>query len=176
MTLLSYSSANATNLVTVIDPAVPPTSSVLPRVALNTILAALFGLLAVIAIAVIAEQLDDSIKDPDEISRVTSLNTLGAISRMKTSRGRSEIYQLASVLYPSSSASEAYRKLRANLEFASVDEPIRSLLVTSAVPGEGKTVTAANLAVVFAQTGRSVVLIDADLRKPGVHRLFAAAE
>ena len=173
VTLLSYSSANATNLVTVIDPAVPPTSPVLPRVALNTILAALFGLLAVIAIAVIAEQLDDSIKDPDEISRLTSLNTLGAIPQMKTSRGRSEIYQLASVLYPSSSASEAYRKLRANLEFASVDEPIRSLLVTSAVPGEGKTVTAANLAVVFAQTGRSVVLIDADLRKPGVHRLFA---
>jgi tyrosine-protein kinase len=173
VTLLSYSSANATNLITVIDPAVPPTSSVLPRVAVNTLLAALFGLLAVIAIAVIAEQLDDSIKDPDEISRLTSLNTLGAIPQMKTSPGRSEIYQLASVLYPSSSASEAYRKLRANLEFAAVDEPIRSLLVTSAVPGEGKTVTAANLAVVFAQTGRNVVLIDADLRKPGVHRLFA---
>ena len=173
VTLLSYSSANATNLVTVIDPAVAPTSPVLPRVALNTILAAMFGLLAVIALAFIAEQLDDSIKDPDEISRLTSLNTLGAIPQMKTGRGRSEIYQLASVVYPRSRASEAYRKLRANLDFASVDEPIRSLLITSAVPGEGKTVTAANLAVVFAQTGRSVVLIDADLRKPGVHRLFA---
>jgi polysaccharide biosynthesis transport protein len=172
-TLLSYSSGSATNLLTVVDPAVPPESAVLPRVALNTLLGVMFGLLAVLAVAFIAEQLDDSIKDPDEILRVTSLNTLGTIARMKTSRGRSEIYQLASVLYPSSSASEAYRKLRASLEFASVDEPIRSLLVTSAVSGEGKTVTAANLAVVFAQTGRNVVLIDADLRKPGVHQLFS---
>jgi capsular exopolysaccharide synthesis family protein len=172
-TLLSYSSSGATNLLTVVDPAVPPGSPVLPRVPLNTLLGVLFGLLAVLAVAFIVDQLDDSIKDPDEILRVTSLNTLGAISRIKTGRGRSEIYQLASVLYPTSSASEAYRKLRASVEFASVDEPIRSLLVTSAVPGEGKTVTAANLAVVFAQTGRSVVLIDADLRKPGLHRLFS---
>ena len=170
--LLSYSSGGANNLLTIIDPAVAPTSSVLPRVALNTILAALFGLVVVMAVAFIAEQLDDSIKNPDTVEHVTSLSTLGSISQMKSSRGRSEIYQVASLLYPTSSATEAYRKLRASVEFASVDAPIRSLLVTSAMPGEGKTVTAVNLAIVFAQTGRNVLLIDADLRKPGVHKLF----
>ena len=61
---------------------------------------------------------------------------------------------------------------RTNIEFSALDKPIQTLLVTSAVPGEGKTVTAANLAVVFAQAGRRVLLVDADLRKPGVHIIF----
>jgi succinoglycan biosynthesis transport protein ExoP len=171
-TLLSYSSGSATNLLTIIDPAVPPANAVLPRVALNTLLGAIFGLIAVMAVAFIAQQLDDSIKDPDTVEEVTGLSTLASISQMNTTRDRNEMYQLAAILYPRSSTTEAYRKLRASVEFASVDAPIRSILVTSAVPGEGKSVTAANLAVVFAQTGRNVVLIDADLRKPGVHALF----
>jgi non-specific protein-tyrosine kinase len=82
------------------------------------------------------------------------------------------MYQLAAILYPRSGATESYRTLRTNVEFASVDAPIRTLLVTSALPGEGKTVTASNLAVVFAQAGRRVILVDADLRQPGVDRLF----
>jgi len=69
-------------------------------------------------------------------------------------------------------AAEAYRTLRTNLEFASVDEPVRTLLVTSSIPGEGKTTTSSNLAVAFAQAGRTVILVDADLRKPGIHKLF----
>jgi capsular exopolysaccharide synthesis family protein len=82
------------------------------------------------------------------------------------------MYRLALLLYPRSAAAEGYRSLRTNLEFASVDSPIETLLVTSAMPGEGKTVTAANLAIVFAQAGRRVLLVDADLRKPGVHTPF----
>ena len=86
--------------------------------------------------------------------------------------GRREIYQLAALLYPRSSIAEGYRTLRTNIEFASIDAPIRTLLVASARSGEGKTVTATNLAVVFAQAGRKVLLVDADLRQPGVHLLF----
>jgi capsular exopolysaccharide synthesis family protein len=82
------------------------------------------------------------------------------------------MYRLALLLYPRSAAAEGFRTLRTNLEFASVDSPIGTLLVTSAMPGEGKTVTAANLAIVFAQAGRRVLLVDADLRKPGVHTPF----
>jgi non-specific protein-tyrosine kinase len=82
------------------------------------------------------------------------------------------MYQLAALLYPRSGVAEAYRTLRTNIEFSALDAPIRTLLVTSSVPGEGKTVTAANLAVVFAQAGRRVLLVDADLRKPGVHIIF----
>ena len=69
-------------------------------------------------------------------------------------------------------ATEAYRVLRTNLQFASVDRPIRTLLITSPAPGEGKTLTAANLAVALAQAGRRVILVDADLRKPRLHHVF----
>jgi non-specific protein-tyrosine kinase len=112
------------------------------------------------------------VKSPEDVEEVADLRTLGAIERMKGDRNRGEIYRLTALLYPRSSAAEAYRMLRTNIEFASLDGPIRTLLVTSSAPGDGKTVTAANLAVVFAQAGRRVLLVDADLRKPGVHQVF----
>jgi capsular exopolysaccharide synthesis family protein len=87
-------------------------------------------------------------------------------------KGRSEIYRLVTLLYPRSAVAESYRMLRSNLEFARVDRPIHTILVTSSLPGEGKTVTAANLAIAFALEGRRVLLIDADLRRPGLHTLF----
>jgi capsular exopolysaccharide synthesis family protein len=123
-------------------------------------------------IAFVLHYLDDSIRDPDAVQEVAGLSTLGTIARMRGDRDRSEIYRLATLLYPRSSIAEAYRALRTNIEFSSVDAPIRTLLVTSSIPGEGKTTTAANLAVVFAQAGRRVLLLDADLRKPGVHLVF----
>jgi polysaccharide biosynthesis transport protein len=171
-TLLSYSSGNASSLISVIEPAVAETAPVSPKPMLNTLLAAIFGLMVALGIAFAAEYLDDTIKEPDAVLDVTGLSTLGALPRMKGDRARGEIYRLAALLYPRSGVAEAYRSLRANIEFASVDVPIRTLLVTSSIPGEGKTVTAANLAVVFAQAGRRVLLVDGDLRKPGVHLLF----
>ncbi|HWI52857.1 MAG TPA: CpsD/CapB family tyrosine-protein kinase [Symbiobacteriaceae bacterium] len=73
---------------------------------------------------------------------------------------------------PGAIASEAYRVLRTNLQFLGLDEPLRTMLVTSATPGEGKSTTVANLAVAFAQTGARVCLVDADLRRPTVAKLF----
>jgi capsular exopolysaccharide synthesis family protein len=123
-------------------------------------------------LAFLLEQLDDSIKDSDAVRTVTGLNTLASVERMMGAPSSDPIYRLAALTYPNSSAAEAYRTLRSNVEFASIDEPCRSLLVTSAAPGEGKSVTAANLAVVYAQTGRNVLLVDADLRKGAVHEMF----
>ena len=100
---------------------------------------------------------------------VVGLPTLGTITKMRGGKERSEIYRLATLLYPRAPVAEAYRSLRTNVEFAAVDAPLRHLLVTSSVPSEGKTTTAANLAVVFAQAGRRTILLDADFRKPGVH-------
>ena len=174
-TLLPQSSASASNVLTVVEPAVPPTVPVAPLPLLNTLLAATLGLLAVAGIAFVTEQLDDSIKDADEAREVTSLGNLGTIAQMKTDRGRKEIYRMVTLLYPRSSIAEAYRALRVNVEFASVDEPLHTLLVTSAAPGEGKTTTASNLAVAFAQAGRRVLLVDADLRWPGVQKYFDLA-
>jgi succinoglycan biosynthesis transport protein ExoP len=163
---------SAANAVTVVDPATPPEGPASPRVLLNTLLAALVGLLLALGIAFTMEYLDDTVKSSEDVEAATGLATLGTVIKMKGDKGRSEIYSLATLLYPRGPAAEAYRTMRTNLEFAAVDEPIRALLVTSSLPGEGKTTTASNLAVAFAQAGRRVILVDADLRKPGVHRLF----
>ena len=75
-------------------------------------------------------------------------------------------------LNPHSAISEVYRMMRTNLDFMSLDEPIKSMAITSTMPGEGKTVTGANLAIVNAQAGRRTIIVDADLRKPMMHRVF----
>ncbi|MDM5441345.1 CpsD/CapB family tyrosine-protein kinase [Bacillus hominis] len=80
--------------------------------------------------------------------------------------------QLIAYEQPKSSVSEQYRNIRTNIEFASIDKKIRSLIVTSANQSEGKTTTAANIAIVFAQQGKKVLLIDADLRKPALHQMM----
>ena len=160
------------NAVTVVDPATPPLQPSSPRVLLNTLLAALVGLLLALGIAFTMEYLDDTVKSSEDVEDATGLATLGTVLKMKGEKGRSEVYRLATLLYPRGPAAEAYRTLRTNLEFASVDEPVRTLLVTSSIPSEGKTTTSGNLAVAFAQAGRRVILLDADLRKPGIHRLF----
>ena len=166
---LAGSSANA---ITVVDPATPPAEPSSPRVLLNTLIAAIVGLLIALGIALALEYLDDTVKSSDDVEAATGLPTLGTIVKMKNEKGRNEIYQLATLLYPRGAAAEAYRTLRTNLAFASVDVPVRTLLVTSSIPGEGKTTTSGNLAVAFAQAGRRVILLDADLRKPGIDRLF----
>jgi len=170
--LLSFSSAGAANLLSVIQPAVVPGEPISPRPLLNTLLAAALGLLIAGAVVFIAAYLDDRIKNADDVEEVVGLPTLGSVMRMKGDSGRNEIYRLATLVYPRSAASESYRMLRSNLEFASVDRAVQTLLVTSALPGEGKSVTAANLAIAFALQGRRVLLVDADLRKPNLHLLF----
>ncbi len=166
---LSQTSSNA---LTVVDPATPPQQPASPRVLLNTLIAALVGLLIALGIAWTMDYLDDTLKSSEDVEAVTGLATLGTIIKMKTEKGRSEIYRLVTLLYPRGPAAEAYRTLRTNVEFASVDAPVRTLLVTSSIPGEGKTTTSGNLAMAFAQAGKRVILLDADLRKPGINKLF----
>jgi capsular exopolysaccharide synthesis family protein len=172
-TLLSSSSNSSSNLLSVVEPAVAPQQAASPRPLLNTLLAAILGLLVALAFAFLIEYLDDTVKSEEDVEAAVALPALGGIGRMKSDKKqRSEIYHLVTLLYPRSSIAEAYRTLRTNTEFAMVDAPVRTLLVTSTLPGEGKTTTAGNLAVAFAQAGRRTLLVDADLRKPGIHRLF----
>ena len=126
------------------------------------------------AIGFVLAYFDDTLKSPDDVSALLGLPTLGVITRMRPGRGQ-EVDRLEALRQPRSAIAESYRALRTNVEFASIDDPIRTLLVTSASESEGKSVTAANLAIVFAQNGRRVLLIDADPRRPGIHTLFSAS-
>ena len=161
--------AQATNNIVVAEPATIPISPIRPRTSTNVMLAVIVGALLGLGIAFLVEYLDDTVKTPDDVTRVAGLATLGAIARLKESGGPR---QLVAWLKAKSPESEAYRTLRTNIQFSSVDKPIRSLLVTSSGPGEGKSTTTANLAVVLAQTGQRVIVVDTDLRRPVQHKVF----
>lgn len=160
--------ARSVNNVVVSEPADVPMYPVRPRTLLNTLLAAIVGAMLALGGVFLIEYLDDTIKTPDEVSRALNLPTLGALARFDDKEQR-----LITHTNPKSPIAEAYRTLRTNIQFSSVDRPIRTLLVTSGGPSEGKSTTAANLAIVMAQTGQTVVLVDTDLRRPMLHRLFS---
>ena len=164
---IRLSEANAMDTITIVEPAVTPLRPIRPRVLVNTLLAAIVGVMLGLGAAFLIEYLDDTVKTPDDIGRVTGLVTLGVIAKTSSNGGGNEIVTLAQ---PRSPTAEVFRTIRTGVQFYSVDAPIRSLVITSPGPSEGKSTTAANLAVVMAQAGKKVVLVDADLRKPTQHK------
>jgi tyrosine-protein kinase Etk/Wzc len=132
--------------------------------------------------------MDDSLKSIEDVERFTGLRILGSIPEIKTDdkkKGRrrsaalsqeQQVQRIASRMVthfePKSPVSEAYRTFRTNIQFARFEEPPRTLLVTSAGPGEGKSTTVANLAITMAQMGTKTLLVDADLRRPVLHSIF----
>ncbi|MHB1132150.1 MAG: tyrosine-protein kinase domain-containing protein [Chloroflexota bacterium] len=166
---MKLAEAKAVNQVKVAEPAEPPTIAVSPKVLQNTLLAALVGLMLAAGAAFLFEYLDDTVKSAADVERLGDLPTLGNIVRFPRN-GHPE--RLVSERDPKSPVAEAYRVLRTNVDFARVSHPGSTLLVTSSLAGEGKSTTAANLAVINAIAGRSVILVDADLRRPSAHKFF----
>jgi len=161
---------NTPNVVQ-IEAASLPTFPVQPQPFKTTLLAGAVGLMLMAGVAFLIEYLDDTLKTPSDIQHHLALPVIGHIVVMNVSTKNEEAIYVAS--QPRSQVAEAYRALRTNLEFANVNQPLRTLLVTSAGPGEGKTTTATNLAEIFAQGERKVILLDADLRSPRVHRFLS---
>ena len=164
---MRLTAAQSADNVIVFEEAQVPDEPIRPRKAINTALAGVVGMMLAVGVVFLVEYLDNTIKTPEDVSQELGLGTMGVIGRMaKGAEG------LITVAQPLSPVSEAFRGLRTNIRFSGVDKPIRTLLVTSAGPTEGKSTTAANLAVTMAQAGLKVVLVDADLRRPQLHTIF----
>ena len=165
---IRLSEAQTLTSLTLIEPATVPAGPIQPRVLMNTAIGGLTGLLLTAGGIFAIEALDDKIKSPADVKEKLGLPVLGIIDTFSQKNGDS----LIAARQPRSWITEAFRTLRTNVMFASVDNELKSILVTSAEPGEGKTVVSANLAVVFAQSGRKTVAMDADLRHPQLHKRF----
>jgi non-specific protein-tyrosine kinase len=146
------------------EEALPAESPIRPKVVQNTALAGIVGAMLAVGTIFLIEALDDTIRGPEEVKRYLDLPVLGVIRKIENQEN------LVAVEEPRSPASEAFRSLRTNFQYTSIDKPIKSILVTSTGKGEGKTLVAANLSVVLAQGGNKVTIVDTDLRRPRLHR------
>lgn len=152
-----------------VRPADVPTDPVKPTPVRSAGLAAAAGLLIGLCVALLMSHFDDSVRNAADLVRFgVDVPVLATIPNVATRDNRP-----VAVSAPESPPVEAYRNLRTNIQFLGMDRKVRLVQVTSTRPGEGKTTTAANLAVVLSQAGANVVLVDADLRKPDLHRMFA---
>ncbi len=166
--LLTNTERGALNSISVVEPARLPITPIGPNKLATILLAAAIGLGLAAGAAYLLEYLDDTLKNPDDVQKVLSLTTLGAVPQIEDAQAAG----LAALTGGQSAAAESYRILRTNLQFAAVERPLRALLITSPAPREGKSLTTANLAVALAQAGRRVVVVDADLHRPRQHRIF----
>lgn len=167
--LLANTEAGATNTVRVIESASVPRAPVGPNVEITVLTAAAIGFVLAAATGYFLEYLDDTVKTSEQVERISKLPMLAGIGRIKGKKVKPKPISLEN---PHSPISEAFRVLRLGIQYTQVDYPNRILLITSPNPGDGKSLVAANLAVVLAEAGHKVLLIDADLRHPAQHKAF----
>ncbi len=164
--------ASTLNHVSVLDEPELPRSRVSPNLLVNFLVGMFLAILAALGTAFFAEYLDRSLKTPEDLEEKTGLPLYAALPSFKSvgSREAKKLKsQMVTIEQPHSILAEGYRSLRANVKFADFESPVKTMAITSAVLGEGKTTTALNLAVVLAQAGSRVVVVDADLRRPATH-------
>ncbi len=176
--------------ITVVDRAEVPFIPVAPRKGMILMMGLLGGILVGALLAFVIESIDDRLRTSEEVESASLLPSIAAIPHMlsspawRRSEGREEPalstptapQQLITLWDPKSNGAESYRGMRASLLLSSIDNPPKVIVVTSCFPAEGKTTTCLNLAIVLAQRGERVLLVDADLRRGSLHRAFAMGD
>jgi succinoglycan biosynthesis transport protein ExoP len=174
------------NNMRVVDAATEPKAPIRPRTLLNVGTGLLIGFLFGIGLCIAREQLDSSIKTPKDLEEKLGITFLGLLPEVSSVQTRNERLgkrrrrvdqpklppELTVHEDPLSGVAEAARSIRTNLMFMNPDHPYRKLLITSAGPSEGKTTVACSIAIALAQGGQRVCIVDADLRRPRLHRIF----
>jgi capsular exopolysaccharide synthesis family protein len=155
--------------LSVVEPAHSSNRMVRPRIQLNSILGGAVGMVLALGLIFLLDFLDDTYKSLKDFSQSEEVNVLGSI---RTIKGKKLSDKLIAHLQPHSPITESYRIIRSRIRFKKADHLARSIMVTSSMPEEGKSITAANLAVVFAQANFKTVIVDADLRHPILHQMF----
>ena len=170
--------------VRIVDAAVLPTVPIRPRKLRSMFLAVVFGLILGVGFAAARDYLDETVHSREELIRLTNLPVLAMIPRIKGAGGRAGLMGRAKAMGDrlvtkndmGNPVSEAYRAFRTNITFLDLDSPAKSLVFTSPGPAEGKSTSASNLAITLAQQGSKTVLVDCDLRKGIVHKIFDAQD
>jgi len=169
--------------VRVIDRAQPPQFPIKPRKVLNFAIGLVVGLTLGVGLSFFLDSLDNSVKTVEDIEHNFEMPVLGLIPAIHSENGKShrknggdEVARISATLVtkytPRSHVSEAYRSLRTNIQFSRIDDPLKTVVISSAAPSEGKSTSAANLAITTALSGIRTLLVDADLRRPVIHSLF----
>ncbi|MEB8432242.1 polysaccharide biosynthesis tyrosine autokinase [Cocleimonas sp. KMM 6892] len=165
---VSVASAANTSSISIVEPAVLPVNKYRPRPKMNIMLGLVSGLILGLAFAFLRESLDQSIKSSDDLEKVTGLPVLGMIPRVTKSSMKKQLDLIAHKV-PHSPAAEAYRILATNIRLMFNNESEHVMLITSIHSGEGKSTTATNIACSYAQMGKKVLLVDADIRNASIH-------
>jgi polysaccharide biosynthesis transport protein len=168
---MQIDAALTTGGTSVVKSADLPSVPVAPRPVRSTVLAAFVGLLVGLAAAFLIDHRDDSVRTAEDLVALTDIPVLGVVPVKPPPDNRP-----IALSEPHEAVVEVYRGLRTNVQFLGLDGPLRIIQVTSSIAGEGKTTTAANLAVVLAQAGNRVAVVDGDLRKPRLHEVFSVPE
>jgi polysaccharide biosynthesis transport protein len=161
------------NNISIVDKADVPSKPYKPNLLLNALVAVFLGLFGGIGLAFLFEHLDDTIKAPDDLEKLLGLAVLGIVPAVKG--GGEEDMALTENADPRSAFAEAHRSVRTALQFSTPKGVPKVLMITSPSVGEGKSTTALSLAIHFAQAGKNVLLIDADLRKASLHKKLGIA-